>query len=265
MARVLIERDSRRPWAVCKALWAGDLGPGQPGDLAVGGGLVGLDHRDVVRVLGLDQPRQVVFDGVQGIEGDHGPGRIQLAQQWAEVAGLVGLGAHLSLGDGGRRVVGQGRELVAPGTVQAGRAFQCLAVDGDRAAPGRGGGVVLAGDASVAPVQVGADGRVEGAVRTVAMTRNREWSSIPVTSLHERPSASGTPPAMSSCHRCIGSWRCQRLYVRLCRWTWGDQPVADQRAVHRRPRRRRLGRAPGELVADAPGSPAGMPATKLAD
>lgn len=54
----------------------------------------------------------------------------------------------------------------------------------------------------------------------VAMTTKREWSSMPVTSLHSRPFAKKIPPTMSSCHSCIGASRCHRLYLRLCRCSW---------------------------------------------
>jgi hypothetical protein len=48
--------------------------PGQGGELGVGGGLVGLDHGDVVGLLGLDQPGNVRLDRVQSVEGDDGAG-----------------------------------------------------------------------------------------------------------------------------------------------------------------------------------------------
>ena len=46
---------------------------------------------------------------------------------------------------------------------------------------------------------------------TVAITQNREWSSIPEISFSSVPSARNTDPVTSSCHSCIGSSRCQRL------------------------------------------------------
>ena len=52
--------------------------------------------------------------------------------------------------------------------------------------------------------------RPDGSATTLAITMNREWSSMPVTSLHSRPPARNTPPMMSSCHSCIGASRCQR-------------------------------------------------------
>lgn len=125
------------------------------------GALVGLDHREVVRLFGLDQPGQAVLDGVQGIEGGHGVNRIQLLQERAEVADLAGLGTHLDLGKGDRQAVrGSGPRASDAGALWAGRAFQGLAVDGDRGPPGCGRGprFVVARDPSAALSQVGAEG-----------------------------------------------------------------------------------------------------------
>ncbi|WP_245691558.1 hypothetical protein [Sinosporangium album] len=49
-----------------------------------------------------------------------------------------------------------------------------------------------------------------GPATTCAITTNREWSSMPVTIVYSRPSASGTPPTRSICHRSIDASRCQR-------------------------------------------------------
>ncbi|WP_232247973.1 hypothetical protein [Streptacidiphilus rugosus] len=65
----------------------GDVAPGQGGQLAVGGGLVGLDHGDVVGLLGLDQPGDVRLDRVQCVEGDDGAGQVQRREQGLEVRG----------------------------------------------------------------------------------------------------------------------------------------------------------------------------------
>jgi hypothetical protein len=46
---------------------------------------------------------------------------------------------------------------------------------------------------------------------TVAMTQNREWSSMPEMSFSSVPSVRNTDPVISSCHSCIGASRCQRL------------------------------------------------------
>jgi hypothetical protein len=45
----------------------------------------------------------------------------------------------------------------------------------------------------------------------VAITQNREQSSMPEISFSSVPSAKNTDPVTSICHSCIGSSRCQRL------------------------------------------------------
>jgi hypothetical protein len=45
---------------------------------------------------------------------------------------------------------------------------------------------------------------------TLASTQKREWSSIPVTTLHSVPSARKTPEMMSCCHSSIETSRSQR-------------------------------------------------------
>ena len=47
---------------------------------------------------------------------------------------------------------------------------------------------------------------------TVAMTQNREWSSIPVMILHSRPSARNRLAVTSICHSSIAAERSQRRY-----------------------------------------------------
>lgn len=74
--------------------------PGQGGELGVGGGPVGLDHGDVVGLLGLDQPGDVRLDRVQGVEGDDGAGQVQRCQERWEVCGFVRLRADPRLGEG---------------------------------------------------------------------------------------------------------------------------------------------------------------------
>jgi hypothetical protein len=54
-----------------------DLVPGQELELAVQGGLVGLDDQDLGGVLVGDQPLGVLPLGVQRIGGDHGVGKVQ--------------------------------------------------------------------------------------------------------------------------------------------------------------------------------------------
>jgi len=46
---------------------------------------------------------------------------------------------------------------------------------------------------------------------TVAITQNREWSSMPEISFSSVPSVRNTDPVMSSCHSCIGASRCHLL------------------------------------------------------
>jgi hypothetical protein len=103
----------------------------------------------------------------------------------------------------------------------SGRRWRVGCGAGRRRSPGRcdAGGHARCGIASThahrADEDVG-DRPAEGTARTVAMTTNREWSSIPVTILHSRPSARKIPPTRSICHRCIGVSRCRRLYFRRC-------------------------------------------------
>jgi hypothetical protein len=87
--------------------------PGQGGELGVDGGLVGLDHGDVVGLLGLDQPGDVRLDGVQGVEGDDGAGQVQRCQQWTEVCGFVRLRADFYLGKGHDGAVGDRGEQMS--------------------------------------------------------------------------------------------------------------------------------------------------------
>ena len=76
--------------------------PVQGVQLGPGGGLVGLDHGDVVRLLGLDQPGDVGLHRVQRVEGDHGSVQVERCEQGLEVPCLVGLGPDLGLGEGDR-------------------------------------------------------------------------------------------------------------------------------------------------------------------
>jgi len=54
-----------------------DLAPRQELELAVQGGLVGLDDQEVGGVLVGDQPLGVLPLGVQRVGGDHGVGKVQ--------------------------------------------------------------------------------------------------------------------------------------------------------------------------------------------
>ncbi|MEU3436552.1 hypothetical protein [Streptomyces sp. NPDC006863] len=107
MPQLLVERDS---WATVSgggggALDGGD-GPGQ------GGGLVALDHGDVVGVLGLDQPDGVRLDPVQGVGDDERSVQVQQLEQGTEGRGFVRLRSAFRLGEGQGPVVGDGGEQV---------------------------------------------------------------------------------------------------------------------------------------------------------
>ena len=105
MARVLIERDSRRPCPLFEAVcWMATALPVQTVQLGPGGGLIGLDHGHVVRLLGLGQPGDIGLHGVQRVEGDHVSVQVERCKQGPEVPRLVGLGPHFGLGEGDRAV-----------------------------------------------------------------------------------------------------------------------------------------------------------------
>jgi hypothetical protein len=126
--------------------------------------------------------------GVEGAdrkvaEGGHGAGC---------GSGVVRFRSDLSLGDGVRTVVGDRREEVAPLLVQAGRAFQGLAVDGDDPPLPPWGGPFGSGLGAVAVGQVGADRGIErvavqtpGARPIVARDgdprQQSRWRRIPMT------------------------------------------------------------------------------------
>ncbi len=78
----------------------GDVPPGQGGELTVCGRLVRLDHRDVVGLLGLDQPAGVRLGRVQSVESDESSVQVQRFQQGLVVRGLVRFRAGLRLGEG---------------------------------------------------------------------------------------------------------------------------------------------------------------------
>jgi hypothetical protein len=96
---------------------------------------------------------------MEGVEGDHGPDQVQRGQERFEVAGLVRLGPDLGSGNGDRAGVVEGGEQVAAGLVEAGRALQRLAVDGDDPARTLRCGALGLGVETVG--EVGADGAVE--------------------------------------------------------------------------------------------------------
>lgn len=101
----------------------------------MGSGLVGLDHGDVVGLLGLDQPGDVRLDRVQGVEGDDGAGQVQRCQQRTEVCGFVRLRADLHLSEGHDGAVSDRGEQMPTRRGETGWSLECLAVDSDHAPP----------------------------------------------------------------------------------------------------------------------------------
>jgi hypothetical protein len=92
-------------------------------------------------------------------------------------------------------------------------------------------------------------------------TPGRRRTSTPVTSFASRPSASGTPPTMSSCHSCIGASRSHHRYCLLCHCSCGlTRPfrAITRWTVARDP-------APPELSGEPAGTPARMLPPQLAD
>src|SRR5512144_1624241 len=96
-----------------------DLGPGQGLDLGVQQRLVLLDHRDVLRLFGGDQPVQVGAHGQQGVEGDRDAGQVQFGQHLGEVRGLVVLDVDLQVVQQSAGAVLDHAEQVDPGAVRA--------------------------------------------------------------------------------------------------------------------------------------------------
>lgn len=99
--------------------------------------------------------------GVQGVEGDHGVGQVEVDEHRPEDGDLVGLGADLTLGcdQAGPGHRGQKVDL---GAVDAARAANGLAVHGQRAAGASAQVMVGWRAVGVAGGEPGADRRVEG-------------------------------------------------------------------------------------------------------
>jgi hypothetical protein len=99
-----------------------DVAPGQRLDLGVQQRLVLLHDRDVVRLLGLDQPLQVGAHRVECVERDHQTSQVQAVlqslQQFGEVAGLVVFHVDLDLVEQAP-AVRDDTEQVDPGAVSA--------------------------------------------------------------------------------------------------------------------------------------------------
>jgi hypothetical protein len=84
--------------AVAGAVGDRDAVPGQAGAAVQQGGLIGLDHQQVVRLLDADQELGSLGVGLQRIRGDHDPGKVQGRQQRGERGHLLGRAADLTLG-----------------------------------------------------------------------------------------------------------------------------------------------------------------------
>jgi len=99
--------------------------------------------------------------GVQGVEGDHGVGQVEVDEHRPEDGDLVGLGADLTLGcdQAGPGHRGQKVDL---GAVDAARAANGLAVHGQRAAGASAQVMVGWRAVGVTGGEPGADRRVEG-------------------------------------------------------------------------------------------------------
>jgi hypothetical protein len=108
--------------------------PGQGGAARQQGGLVGLDGEQVVGVLVADQELGGLRVGLQRVGGDHGPGEVEVGQQWGEGGDLLGCAADLALGQHRAGGVVHAGQQVRPAAVAAcpAGAAQGFAVDGDR-------------------------------------------------------------------------------------------------------------------------------------
>jgi hypothetical protein len=84
--------------AVAAGIQDWDAVPGQ--GLAAGqqGGLIGLDHKQVVGLLASDQELGGVRMGVEGVGGDHRAGEVEPVQQRLERGDLLRRAADLALG-----------------------------------------------------------------------------------------------------------------------------------------------------------------------
>jgi hypothetical protein len=65
---------------------------------------------------------------------------------------------------------------------------------------------------AIAAVKARQTARAVVRMTTVAMTQNREWSSIPVMTLHSRPSARNKLAVTSICHSSIAAGRSHLRY-----------------------------------------------------
>jgi hypothetical protein len=83
--------------AVAGLVQHGDVWPRQRGELVAQAGLVGLDDQQVGGVLDAHQPVGMLTLGMEGVGGDHPPGKVQPVQQRPESGDLVGLAANVGL------------------------------------------------------------------------------------------------------------------------------------------------------------------------
>jgi hypothetical protein len=75
--------------AVAGAVQHGHLMPCQPSAAVQQGGLVGLDDKQVVRLLDGDQELRGLSVGVERVSGDHCPGQVQVLKQRLEPRNLT--------------------------------------------------------------------------------------------------------------------------------------------------------------------------------
>ena len=101
------------------------------------GGLVGLDHEQVVRLLAGDQELGGLGVGLEGVGGDHDAGEVQWGQQRGEGGDLLGRAADLVLGQHRAAGVVHRRQQVHRAAVAVWwvGAAQRLAVDRHRPPP----------------------------------------------------------------------------------------------------------------------------------
>ena len=110
-----------RPWPRSRVRSPhGDAVPGQGGAAVQQGGLVGLDHQQVVGLLAGDQELGGLVVGVERVGGDHHAGQVQGRQQRGEGGDLLGRAADLALGQHRAAGVVHRRQQVHRAAVTAG-------------------------------------------------------------------------------------------------------------------------------------------------
>jgi hypothetical protein len=123
--------------AVAGAVQLGDQAPGKALAAVQQGGLVGLDHEQVVRLLAGDQELGGLGVGLEGVGGDHDVGEVEWGQQRGEGGHLLRRAADLVLGQHRAAGVVHRRQQVHRAAVTVGwvGATQRLAVDRHRPPP----------------------------------------------------------------------------------------------------------------------------------